>query len=419
MLWRVLYSLAWYLVLPWAFFYLWRRGAKQPAYRHDWRERLGYYPSRPTAPVIWLHAVSVGETRAAAVLVQALQQRHPDHHIVLTQMTPTGRDTARQLFGDHPNVSFAYLPYDLPDAVHRFLRHFRPRFGILMEMEIWPNLIHGAASANVALYLLNARLSEKSLRGYLKTRCLVGPAMLKLAGIAAQGEDDARRIRQLAALNPIVSGNIKFDMTVDPSLLALGQQWRQQFGQRPVWIAASTREGEEALLLDALAQVKLPDNSLLLLVPRHPQRFDEVATLLAQRGWTTQKRSAWSGDTPLPTEITVLLGDSLGELAAYYAAADVAFVGGSLLPFGCHSVIEPCAQGIPVLIGPSSFNFADAVREAVALGAIIQCHTATVVVQEVAHLLSDTDTRQQMRAAGLAFVGKHQGAVQRAMALLP
>ncbi|MGQ5521819.1 lipid IV(A) 3-deoxy-D-manno-octulosonic acid transferase [Chitinimonas sp. PSY-7] len=417
--WRVLYSLAWYLALPLAFFYLWRRGAKQPDYRKHWMERLGYYPPPPNAPIIWLHAVSVGETRAAAVLVRALLQRYPDHHILLTQMTPTGRDTARQLFGDDSNVSVAYLPYDLPGAVRRFLQHFKPRFGVLMEMEIWPNLLHGAAAAGTPLYLLNARLSEKSLRGYLKVRGLIGPALKKLSGIAAQGEDDAQRLRQLVAINPVVSGNIKFDMTVDADLITQGRQWRQQFGNRPIWVAASTREGEEALLLDALAQTQLPDNSLLLLVPRHPQRFDEVAALLAQRGWVTQRRSTWLGQTPLPTHTKVLLGDSLGELAAYYAAADVAFVGGSLLPFGCHSIIEPCAQGLPVLIGPSSFNFADAVREAVTLGAVIQHQTATEVIEGIGCLLSDTEKREQMQAAGLAFVGKHQGAVQRVIALLP
>ncbi len=417
MIWRALYTLAWYLALPLAFLYLWRRGRKQPDYRLHWAERLGRYPARPAGPLIWLHAVSVGETRAAAPLVQALRARHPGHHILLTQMTPTGRDTARQLFGD--SVMVAYLPYDLPFAVRGFLRHFRPEFGVLMEMEIWPNLLHGAAAAQMPLYLLNARLSEKSLRGYRKVAKLVGPALATLAGIAAQGEDDAARLRALAAVQPRCTGNIKFDLSLDPELLALGQQWRRQFGTRPVWAAACTREGEESLLLNALARVALPADALLVLVPRHPQRFDEVAALLAQRGLGVLRRSAWDGQTPVAPEVQVLLGDSLGELAAYYAAVDLAFVGGSLLPLGCHSVIEPCAQGVPVVIGPSSYNFADAVREASALGALLQRQDADAVLVEVARLLADPTARQGMGEQGHAFVAQHRGAVARALALLP
>lgn len=417
MIWRWLYSLAWHLALPLAFAYLWRRGARQPDYRRDWAERLGRYGPRPAGKTIWLHAVSVGETRAALPLVQALQARHPEHRIVLSQMTPTGRDTARQLFGD--SVTLAYLPYDLPWAVHGFLRHFRPEFGVLMEMEIWPNLLHGAQQAGVPLYLLNARLSDKSLRGYRRVRGLVGPALASLRGIAAQGEDDARRLRLLGAAAVEVCGNIKFDQAPDPALLVLGRQWRAQIGPRPVWVAACTREGEEVLLLDALRGAGLPPDSLCVLVPRHPQRFDEVAGLLAARGIRTLRRSQWPAGTALPADCAVLLGDSLGELAAYYAAADVAFVGGSLLPFGCHSVIEPCAVGLPVAIGPSSFNFADAVREAVALGAVSQHADAGALLHELASLLADGPARQRRAAAGLAFVGLHRGALARVLALLP
>ncbi|QNM96909.1 lipid IV(A) 3-deoxy-D-manno-octulosonic acid transferase [Chitinimonas koreensis] len=414
---RALYTLAWWCLLPLAFVYLWRRGRRQPAYRHDWAERLGRYPAAPAGPLIWLHAVSVGETRAAVPLVQALRARHPDHAILLTQMTPTGRDTARQLFGD--SVTVAYLPYDLPFAVGRFLRHYRPRFGVLMEMEIWPNLLHRAADAGVPLYLVNARLSEKSLRGYRKVAALVRPAMARLARVAAQGEADAARLREIGAAAPVVTGNIKFDMRLDPALLARGQAWRARFGGRPVWAAACTREGEEALLLDALARAALPADALLLLVPRHPQRFDEVAALLAARGLNAQRRSDWADDAPLPASVQVLLGDSLGELAAYYAAADLAFVGGSLVPLGSHSVIEPCAQGVPTLLGPSSFNFAEAVREAVELGAAKQLPDADAVLAEVGRLLEDETARAAMAAAGLAFVGRHRGAVERVLALLP
>ncbi|HEY9103574.1 lipid IV(A) 3-deoxy-D-manno-octulosonic acid transferase [Chitinimonas sp.] len=414
---RLLYTLAWYLALPLAFIYLWRRGGKQPAYRQHWAERLGRYLPSPQGPVIWLHAVSVGETRAAVPLVRALQARHPDHAILLTQMTPTGRDTARELFGD--KVTVAYLPYDLPFAVRRFLRHFRPKFGVLMEMEIWPNLLHGAAEAGVPLYLVNARLSEKSLRGYRKVGGLIRPAMATLAGVLAQGEADAARLREIGAVAPEVAGNIKFDMQLDEAVLARGRHWRSLFGDRPVWAAACTREGEEPLLLAALARAQLPPDVLLVLVPRHPQRFDEVAALLAQTGLRTLRRSQWSAEAPLPAEVQVLLGDSLGELAAYYAAVELAFVGGSLVPLGSHSVIEPCAQGVPVLLGPSSFNFADAVRDTVAQGAALQLPDADAVLVEVGRLLAQPAARQAMGEAGLRFVASHRGALQRVVAALP
>jgi 3-deoxy-D-manno-octulosonic-acid transferase len=413
---RGLYSLAWYLLWPLAFVYLWRRGSRQPDYRRGWPERLGLYQSRPQKPLIWLHAVSVGETRAAAPLIKALQARYPDHQVLLTQMTPTGRDTARQLYGD--TVLLAYLPYDLPSAVNRFFRHFRPTLGVLMEMEIWPNLMHAARRNQVPLYLVNARLSARSAAGYHRVSALVGPALATLAAIAAQGEEDAARLRSLCGGRVTVAGNIKFDFAIDPALVEQGRAWRRRIGNRPVWIAASTREGEESLLLDALAGAELPAEALWLLVPRHPQRFDEVSALLAQRGLRAVRRSAWQGEAPLPADVQVLLGDSMGEMAAYYAAADIAIMGGSLLDFGCQSVIEPCAQGLPVLVGPSTFNFADAVREAVACGAAEQGADPPALLAKLATLLADSDKRSKMGTAGQAFVAQHRGAVDRVLAIL-
>ncbi|QDQ29273.1 3-deoxy-D-manno-octulosonic acid transferase [Chitinimonas arctica] len=412
-MWRRLYTLTWWLVLPLAFFYLWRRGGKQADYRRNWGERLGYYPARSPRPLIWLHAVSVGETRAAVGLVRALRLRHPDHGILLTQMTPTGRDTARQLFGDE--IEVAYLPYDLPGAVDRFLRHFRPTFGVLLEMELWPNLIHGAAQQGVPLFLINARLSAKSLRGYRKVARLLRPALAKLAGVAAQSADDAERLAELGVAAPQVMGNLKFDFTPDPTQLAQGKVWRERFGDRPVWLAASTREGEEALLLAK----PLPADGLLILVPRHPQRFDEVANLLAQHQLAYVRRSQWDGERPLPPGTQVLLGDSMGEMAAWFAAADVAFVGGSLLDFGCHSVIEPCAQGVPVLVGPSSYNFAEAVSEAVSVGAARQLADVATLMTTLTALLADPAERDRMGEAGRAFVAAHRGALARAQEMLP
>ena len=415
---RALYTLAWWLALPLAFLYLWRRGRKQPAYRADWAERLGRYPHSPAGPVIWLHAVSVGETRAAQPLVEALLAQYPGHTILLTQMTPTGRETARQLYGDRVRV--AYLPYDLPFAVARFLRHFKPRLGVLMEMELWPNLIHSARDAGVPLYLINARLSARSARGYGRVRGLIMPALARFNGVLAQGQDDAARLAQLGAVQVTVAGNLKYDLAPPTDQIAEGKAWRTLWGAaRPVWAAACTRDGEEALLLDALPEANLPADALLVLVPRHPQRFDEVAALLEARGLRHVRRSRWDAQQPIPPDTQVVLGDSLGELACYYAACDVAFVGGSLLDFGCHSVIEPAAVGLPVVVGPSDFNFKDAVAEAVALGAAHQCPDTGAVLADVAALLGAPAQRQAMAQAAAALIAHHRGALARTLAALP
>lgn len=417
MIWRWLYSLLFYLLTPLLLLYLWRRGARQPAYRHGWAQRFGYYHEHIAQPLIWLHAVSVGETRAAAPLVEALLARYPQHRILLTQMTPTGRETAQALFGGR--VSVAYLPYDQPTAVARFFRHYRPVLGVLLETELWPNLLHGAAVARVPLFLLNGRLSEKSLRGYLRFQRLIAPALRQLHLIAAQHADDATRLAQLAQL-PLsaiqVMGNMKFDFALPIDAIAQGKHWRTVLAPgRPVLVAGCTREGEEVQLLDALGE--LPESVLLVLVPRHPQRFDDVAKLLAERHIAFQRRSSWDEKRQAPT-LRVLLGDSLGELAAYYAMGDIAFVGGSLVDLGSHSLIEPCAQGVPVLIGPSTFNFADAAREALAAGAARQVGSAQAMYRETVRLLAAPDERRRMAAAGLHFVGLHSGAVARALLLI-
>ncbi|MBV8656800.1 MAG: lipid IV(A) 3-deoxy-D-manno-octulosonic acid transferase [Burkholderiales bacterium] len=415
---RWLYTLAWWLALPVAFAYLWRRGRKQPAYRANWAERLGRYAQQPTGPVIWLHAVSVGETRAAQPLVEALLAQYPRHTVLLTQMTPTGRETAHQLYGDR--VQVAYLPYDLPFAVSRFLRHFKPQLGVLMEMELWPNLIHSTRNAGVPLYLINARLSERSFRGYQRVHGLIGPAVARFSGVLAQGQDDAARLTQLGAAHIRIAGNLKYDLAPPAKQIAIGRQWRTQWSAaRPAWAAACTRDGEEALLLDALAAAKLPDDALMVLVPRHPQRFDEVAALLDARGMRYIRRSQWDATHALPADTQVLLGDSLGELASYYAACDVAFVGGSLLDFGCHSVIEPAAVGLPVVIGPSDYNFKDAVTEALALGAAHQHADAVSLLVDVATLLACPAQREIMAQAAQTLIAHHRGALARTLAALP
>ncbi|UXY15967.1 lipid IV(A) 3-deoxy-D-manno-octulosonic acid transferase [Chitiniphilus purpureus] len=413
---RVLYSLFLYLVTPLAMLYLLWRSRRQPAYRHHWHERWARYGApRRDAPLIWLHAVSVGETRAAVPLVQALRQRYPDHRLLLTAMTPTGRATAQALFGG--TVELAYLPYDYPGAVRRFLRHYRPAMGMLLETEVWPNLVAACRSHGVPLFLVNARLSEKSYRGYARLRPLVAPAFGAFAGVLAQHEDDAARLRSLGAREVQVIGNLKFDNLPAPELVARGQAWRAALGGRPVLLLASSRDGEEALLLDALARTALPDALLIVIVPRHPQRFDAVAGLLAARGLTTLRRSGWDGaSTPAAT---VLLGDSMGEMTAWYALADVAIMGGSLLDFGCQNLIEACAVGAPVLLGPSTYNFAEVARAALGVGCAWQGQDADAVAARALQLLRDPAQCAGMREAGLAFAGAHRGATMRVLERLP
>lgn len=411
---RALYRLLLWIGLPGIFIYLLKRSRKQPEYRRHWNERLGFYPQRPagSAAPLWLHAVSVGEMRAAAPLVRALQQQAPHIPLLLTCMTPTGRATAHELFGQ--TVEIAYLPYDYPSAIERFLRHFRPQAGLLLETEIWPNLIHACADVSIPLALVNARLSAKSLAGYLKAAPLVRPAVARLAGVLAQSDADATRLRQLGAQDVKVIGNIKFDNLPPEELLARGRSWRQHFGNRRTLLFASSREGEEALLLDALLRHDWPQDLLLLLVPRHPQRFDSVATLLAERKLNTLRRSQWQ-ETPIAGDVRVLLGDSMGEMAAWFAASDLTIMGGSLLPFGCQNLIEACAAGSPVLLGPSTFNFAEAARLAQSEGAARQYDNVDALVDAARELLAAPTQRQAMSEAGHRFATMHRGVVERVL----
>ena len=410
---RFAYTLALYALLPGALWHLAWRARREPAYLRDVPERFGYYrQAQPAEPVIWLHAVSVGEAHAAAPLIRALQENHPDHRVVLTHTTPTGRDAARALFGE--GVLRCYLPYDFPGAVARFLAHFRPRVGILMETEIWPNLIHACHARDVPLYLVNARLSEKSWRRYRRFRRLTRATLHQLAGIAAQGADDAQRLRELGASTVRVAGNLKFDVAAPAHQVELGRHWRATWGARPVLLAASTRAGEEALLLDALARIAIPE-LLLVIVPRHPQRFDEVAALIERSGFRGSRRTA--GVAP-DARIQVLLGDSMGEMFAYYAACDVAFIGGSLLPFGAHNLIEACAVGKPVLLGPSTYNFGEAAAGAIAAGAALQVKDADHLMEEAQRVLRGPAIAARMAEAARAFSQTHQGATRRVLEML-
>lgn len=421
---RTLYTLLLRLALPLVLLRLLRRGRKQPGYLQHIGERFGFYPPGTGAePLLWLHAVSVGETRAAAPLVEALLARYPGHRLLLTHMTPTGRETGEALFGDR--VLRAYLPYDYPGAVRRFLRHFRPRIGLLMETELWPNLAAVCRREGVPLLLVNARLSEKSAARYARHPALSRECLQHLAAIAAQTPADAERLQALGAAAPFITGNIKFDMLPPVEQLEKGRELRRLFGEsRPVFLAASTREGEEALLLEALPaclENSLPlagggpgreSNMLILIVPRHPQRFDAVAALLEKHAIPYARRSA---NQPVPPDARVVLGDSMGEMFAYYAASDVAFIGGSLLPLGGQNLIEACAVGVPVLVGPHTFNFQEAAEQAVACGAARRVISAEDALRQAATLLADPAVRQDMGEAGRAFAAAHRGATARTM----
>ena len=408
---KLFYNLLIWLLLPYTLMHLLWRGRKQRSYLHYVAERFGFYTQSVTRPVIWLHAVSVGETRAAKPLVEALLTAYPSHQILLTHITPTGRETSESLFGER--VWRVYLPYDFPFAVRRFLRHFQPQLGLLMETEIWPNLIALSRQNDTPIMLINARLSARSARRYAKLGKLITVTLAQLTHIAAQTADDATRLRQLGGQVISIMGNLKFDSAPPAELLALGQQWREQISKRLVWVAASTRAGEEALILDAWQA--LPNSPLLAIIPRHPQRFDEVAALLQQRGVRYQRRS--SGET-VRADTQVWLGDSMGELYAYYALADVAFIGGSLMPLGGQNLIESVSVGCPVVFGPSMWNFAEVAQVAVASGAAVQVQDVTTLTHAVAELLGDAARRQKMHTAALTFSASYQGATLRLMTLI-
>lgn len=409
---RLFYKLALLALLPYAWLHLRRRARKQPEYLEHVGERFGRYDIAPRQPLIWLHAVSVGETRAAAPIVAALAARYPGHRILITHMTPTGRRTSAELFGD--SVDRAYLPYDYSFAVRRFLARFRPVAGILLETEIWPNLVAECRAGGIPLLLANARLSEKSARRYGRFPRLARAALEGLAAVGAQAEEDARRLRALGARHVEVLGNVKFDILPPPGQLEAGAALRGQIGPRPVLLAASTREGEEALLLEALARRPLGD-ALVVVVPRHPQRFDEVEALAEKLGFTVQRRSE---EAAILAGTRLLLGDTMGEMFAYYAACDVAFIGGSLLDYGSQNLIEACRVGKPVLLGPSTYNFSAAAAEALDCGAARQVGSAEELLEAAATLLADESARQRMGEAGKAFAARHAGATAKTVELI-
>jgi 3-deoxy-D-manno-octulosonic-acid transferase len=420
---RILYTITLFAATPLIFLYLLYRSLRQPAYRSHWLERLGRYaPRRYDRAVIWLHAVSVGETRAALPLVAALLERHPECDLLITHMTPTGRAVVLPQLPVHAGrVTRAYLAYDYPFAVRRFLRHFRPRVGLLMETELWPNLLAATAQARLPVVLVNGRLSPRSFRRTERYSALARPAYAALAGVLAQDEADAARFRAVGATRVQVTGNLKFDADVPADQLALGAKFRSAIGARRVFLCASTREGEEKLIVDALVRGPWPPEALVVIVPRHPQRFEEVAALLEARGLATQRRSIL-GDAqvvaPVDAATRVWLGDSMGEMIAYYRAADVSYIGGGLLPYGTHNLIEACAVGCPVLLGPHTFNFAQASADALAAGAALQVRDVGELLKVARHLLAKDAERARRAEAAVNFAMRHRGATERTLACL-
>jgi 3-deoxy-D-manno-octulosonic-acid transferase len=406
---RLLYALAWWIAAPFVVARLAWRARRQPRYLERVGERFGRYARAEPARRIWIHAVSVGETRAALPLVEELRKRHPERRILMTHMTPTGRATGEDLFGDR--VERVWLPYDLGFATRRFFERFRPELGIVMETELWPRLLEEARRAGVPVMLANARLSERSAQGYARAPSVTRWALSNLAGIAAQTADDARRFASLGAREPAILGNVKFDLDIPPAMVREGRRLRERLGDaRRVWVAGSTREGEEKLLLEAFAAHRDSREALLVIVPRHPQRFDEVAAMSASMGFVTARRSEGRAIAP---EARVVIGDSMGEMLAYYAAADVVIVGGSLLEYGAQNLIEACALGRPVIVGPSTFNFAQAAAEAVERGAAVAVRDAREALAEAEAIGADPARRDAMGRKALDFVAAHRGAVRR------
>lgn len=413
---RTLYTALFHLGLPLVFLRLLWRARRAPAYSKRIGERfaIGLPPLKPGG--IWVHAVSVGESIAAAPMVRELMARYPELPITITCMTPTGSERIKALFGD--SVQHCYLPYDLPWAAARFLDRVQPKLAVVMETELWPNHIHQCARRGIPVALANARLSERSARGYARFARLTAPMLAELSLIAVQTEAEAERFRRLGARSECVevTGSIKFDLTIDPKLPEAATALRQEWGavERPIWIAASTHAGEDEILLDAHRQLLASHpNALLILVPRHPERFAAVYELCCKQGFSTVRRSL---NEPPTATTQVLLGDTMGELLFLYALADIAFVGGSLVPTGGHNLLEPAALGKPVLTGPHLFNFLDIAAQLREAGALAEITDAAELATEIAALWRDAQRAERARSAGYIVLKNNQGALSRLLA---
>lgn len=411
-----LYSLFTYATMPLVLMYFLWRSLREPGYRHALRERLGFYPSAARGAV-WVHAVSVGEVRAALPLLEGLLARYPDRPLLLSTVTAGGRQVAEQALAGRGTV--CYLPLDLPDAVSRFLDHHQPVAGVIIETEIWPNLFRACARRGISLIIANARLSPRSVRGYRRLLPLLRRTFDEVVTVAAQSAQDVDRFIAIGAppSRSRMVGNLKFDIEIDAGLVRAGREWRaEQAPGRPVWVAGSTHQGEELQVLQAhriLLQAH-PD-ALLVLVPRHPARFEEVAGQLSAQGWRWARRSVRDAQA---TGSEVLLVDTLGELLMFYAGADLAFVGGSLVPIGGHNLLEPVAVGRPTLTGPYNSNSAGIYAELSKAGGLLSVQDGRTLGEMLVRLFGDSAEREQMVAASMRVLDANRGTVERLLALL-
>ena len=416
---RIIYSAIFYLLTPIILLRLLYRALKAPAYRKRWAERFGFpVYAESTADFIWLHAVSVGETLAAVPLVKTLQEKYPQHRLMVTCMTPTGSERIKAAFGD--SVDHSYMPYDTPDAVARFLNRLKPKMLIIMETELWPNTIAACQSRDIPVILANGRLSARSAAAYQSISSLVQPMLSGISAVAAQHKDDGDRFIRLglppSALE--VTGNIKFDLSLDRDVqdraAVLSEQWHCG-NNRPVFLAASTHRGEDEIILQSFGQIKQQiDNALLVLVPRHPERFNQVGELCTSAGFTLARRSA--GDKVEAAD--VLLGDTMGELMVFFGACDVAFVGGSLVATGGHNMIEPAAWGVPVLTGPHLFNFTEASQLLLAADGMLVCNDAAELAEQCISLMGNKGRRQEMGNAARLVAEANRGALDKLMSVI-
>jgi 3-deoxy-D-manno-octulosonic-acid transferase len=413
---RGLYSAALYVLLPVTVYHLIWRGFRQREYFQRWDERYAVYRDAPQAASLWLHAVSVGEVNAAVPLVNALLRERPDLRLLITTITPTGSARVRALWGD--KVEHVYLPYDLPGAVGRFLTHFKPAAALILETELWPNLLFGCRDRGIPAYILNARLSARSLRGYRLLAPLVGRALRSVRRVSAQTHADARRFVRLGAREGQVleTGNLKFDMATPAGIDTFAATFREGIGGRPVWIAASTHEGEEDAVVAIHRKLRgLWPDLLLLWAPRHPERFRAAVDRSHAAGWRVATRRL----THSPgRDDDVFVVDTLGELLSFYACADVAFVGGSLADIGGHNLLEPAAVGVPIVTGPHLHNFSEIARRLDDAQAVRICADAEAVASTISALLADPGERERMRTAAQVLVEQGRGALARTLELI-
>ncbi len=412
-----LWSVGAYLLLPYAIANLLWRGVRYPAYWRRWPERFGFVP-RLEGRTIWVHAVSVGEVRSAAPLIEALVRRYPSHRLVVTTMTPTGSEQVRELFG--ARVSHCYVPYDFPDAVRRFLNRAHPEFAVIAETEFWPNIFAACTKRRIPLLLVNGRVSLASLHGYLRVPKITRRMLENAELLCAQTRTDAQRLRNLGApeTSVRVTGNLKFDVELPADLLTQGAELRYAWGrERLVWIAASTHGGEEKQVLQAFAELRASWPALLLvLVPRHPERFASVARLCRRYGYGVALRSRTRGALPDGTD--VLVGDTMGELQRLYAASDVAFVGGSLVPRGGQNLLEACAVRVPAVFGPYMFHFEEISAMALERGAARQVRDGRELACAVAMYLEQPELRRAAGRAAHTLVTDNQGALDRTLTFM-